>query len=63
MQVHEECIVCTALCQKAAKATSISEKIKSAIIELPLSQGITRSVTQLVSQQKQYFLNFFVVTW
>ena len=52
MQVHKECTVRTALCQKEAKVTLTSEKIKPAIIELHLSEGITQSAPQLVSQQK-----------
>jgi len=37
VNVHEECIVCTAICQKA-EATSNSEKIKLIALELHLSE-------------------------
>ena len=53
-QVHEECIVCTAVCQKAyvrlKRRRTMKNMIKPvalAIIELRLSEGINQLLTYL----------------
>ena len=56
-EVHEKCIVCTAVCQKAPLGPKRRQTVKKSVIELRLSEGINQSVSQSVS--RKFLLNKF----